>query len=319
MKISALITNFNYARFLPAAVESVLAQTHADIEAVIVDDGSTDESGSVIRRLVDTSGGRVKAIFQRNGGQAAAFNAGLAHCSGEVVAFLDADDVWRPTKAARIAEAMDDVNVGFLMHSLGHIDVNGARIGKVLCVALPDGDLRPLLVATGGANQFPPTSAMAVRRNVLESYFPLPAEDWRLCADGAIAFAAAVLTQAKVLNEVLADYRLHGTNRYWQSGHSATAGAKSRRGVEMTNRYLNDLVQRFNRGDRIDLNLNLYYRRDRFYAGENLGMNEFIDVCRLIVHWPLYTAMERAKFLSRFLAKAAIVMRPRWSACSVST
>ena len=95
MLVSIIINNYNYARFLRAAIDSALGQSYASIEVLVVDDGSTDQS----RAIIDSYGDRVKSILKKNGGQASALNAGFAQCQGDIVIFLDADDVlcrmWR--------------------------------------------------------------------------------------------------------------------------------------------------------------------------------------------------------------------------------
>jgi glycosyltransferase involved in cell wall biosynthesis len=85
--ISVVIPCYNQARFLGEAIESVLAQSHARFEIIVVDDGSTDNTVEVARRYRD-----VRCVSQRNQGQGAARNEGLKHASGEFVVFLDSDD-----------------------------------------------------------------------------------------------------------------------------------------------------------------------------------------------------------------------------------
>src|SRR3954451_10156846 len=100
--VSIVVNNHNYARFLPAAIDSALAQDHARTEVIVVDDGSTDGSTDVIRRYRD----RLHAVLKDNGGQASAFNAGARAARGDVVLFLDADDVLLPTAAGAAAGAL---------------------------------------------------------------------------------------------------------------------------------------------------------------------------------------------------------------------
>ncbi len=95
-KVSVIISVFNGERFLSQAVESVLNQTHDNLEVVIIDDGSTDHSEEIALGLaVDR---RVKNFKQNNGGVATARNLGIAHATGDYVAFLDQDDLWAPRK-----------------------------------------------------------------------------------------------------------------------------------------------------------------------------------------------------------------------------
>src|SRR5690625_8009575 len=81
--VSIVINNYNYARYLGAAIESALEQTHPGVEVVVVDDGSTDESREIIARYE----GELRAIYQENQGQAAAWNRGLEEGRGEGIVF----------------------------------------------------------------------------------------------------------------------------------------------------------------------------------------------------------------------------------------
>jgi glycosyltransferase involved in cell wall biosynthesis len=93
--VSAIITTYNYARFLPSAIEGALAQTYPNIEVVVIDDGSTDDAAEVAARYHHQG---VRYVYQPNAGAAAARNRGLADTRGPLVAFCDADDVWLPNK-----------------------------------------------------------------------------------------------------------------------------------------------------------------------------------------------------------------------------
>jgi glycosyltransferase involved in cell wall biosynthesis len=97
MLVSVVIPTFNCADFLVQAIRSVLAQTYHDFETIVVDDASTDHTESALRQFGD----RVRHIRQEQSGPSVARNRGILQAKGELIAFLDADDVWRPTKLAR--------------------------------------------------------------------------------------------------------------------------------------------------------------------------------------------------------------------------
>jgi glycosyltransferase involved in cell wall biosynthesis len=97
--VSVVIPTYNRAAILPEAVDSVLAQTHACVEIVIVDDGSRDATAEVVRARYGHDP-RVRYFHQPNGGVSAARNHGLRQVRGEFVAFLDSDDAWYPNKLA---------------------------------------------------------------------------------------------------------------------------------------------------------------------------------------------------------------------------
>src|SRR5579872_6996796 len=96
--VTVLINNYNYGRFLREAIDSALKQTYKNIEVVVVDDGSTDESREIIRGYGD----RVVPVFKANGGQASAFNEGISASRGEIICFLDSDDIFHPTKVEKV-------------------------------------------------------------------------------------------------------------------------------------------------------------------------------------------------------------------------
>lgn len=96
--VSAVIPVYNGERFVRASIASVLGQSWARIECVVVDDGSTDSTPDVVRAIGDD---RVRYVRQPNGGVSRARNRGMAEAKGDFVAFLDADDVWLPQKVER--------------------------------------------------------------------------------------------------------------------------------------------------------------------------------------------------------------------------
>jgi glycosyltransferase involved in cell wall biosynthesis len=99
--VSVVIPAYNAERFLAEAIESVLRQEHRPLEVVVVDDGSTDATSAVAARFEE-----VRCVRQENLGQAAARNGGVELAQGELLAFLDADDVWLPHKLALQLEAL---------------------------------------------------------------------------------------------------------------------------------------------------------------------------------------------------------------------
>lgn len=95
--VSVVIPAYNASVFLGQTLDSVLAQTHAELEVIVVDDGSTDATPDLLRGY----GERIRALRQANAGQAAARNRGAQVARGEFIAFLDSDDLWDADKIAR--------------------------------------------------------------------------------------------------------------------------------------------------------------------------------------------------------------------------
>ena len=213
--VSVVVTNYDYAGYLPAALDSCLAQDWPNVETVVVDDGSTDGS----REVLDRYRGRVRTVLQDNRGQAAAFAAGLADSRGDVVLFLDADDVLLPTAASAAVDAFlrepAAVKVSWPMLE---IDAAGRRTGARLPEGpLPSGDLRPLVEAQGADCYLsPPTSGNAWSRRYLERVLPAPEEDFRRGADGYLITLAPLHGLIAALPDPHSCYRVHGRNGFWK-------------------------------------------------------------------------------------------------------
>jgi glycosyltransferase involved in cell wall biosynthesis len=124
--VSAVIPAFNAERWIAGAIESVLGQTFRDLECIVVDDGSTDGTSSIVRSY----GPPVILLEQPNAGVSAARNAGIIAARGQFIAFLDADDVWRPEKIERQVEAFQrDPDLGLVYTSLELVDESGCSLG----------------------------------------------------------------------------------------------------------------------------------------------------------------------------------------------
>jgi len=123
--VSVVIPAYNHATFLPEALESVFGQSERPSEVIVVDDGSTDETAEVLRPYE----GRIRVLTQANRGVAAARNAGAAAASGDLVAFLDADDAWLPAKLERqVARLAAKPELGLVHCGMEEVDEQGRRL-----------------------------------------------------------------------------------------------------------------------------------------------------------------------------------------------
>ncbi|MCC2641102.1 MAG: hypothetical protein K0S45_1515 [Nitrospira sp.] len=102
-RVSVVIPTYNCAQFLGRTVDSALGQTYRDFEVIVVDDGSTDET----QTLMQTYGESIRYLYQKNQGASAARNVAVSRATGEFIAYLDADDMWSPEKLARQVEYLD--------------------------------------------------------------------------------------------------------------------------------------------------------------------------------------------------------------------
>lgn len=115
--VSVVIPSYNAERWIKSTLDSVLAQTHSDIEIIVVDDGSTDDTVAVISEFFPS----VKLITQTNSGVAAARNKGIENASGEWIAFLDADDIWLPNKVQDQLELLATEPDAQMTYSAWHV------------------------------------------------------------------------------------------------------------------------------------------------------------------------------------------------------
>jgi glycosyltransferase involved in cell wall biosynthesis len=211
---SVIIPNYNYARFLPAAIDSALRQTYRPLEVIVVDDGSTDGSHEIIAQY----GKAISAIFKPNRGQDSAINAGFAASHGDVVCFLDADDLLEPgAMTSAVAEFERDADVVKVHWPLWMIDLHGRRTGAVVPAStLPEGVLLEAVASAGpGAYTTPPTSGNAWARRLLERVLPIPEANIRSgSADMFLSAVAPLYGRVGRLATPHGAYRAHGGNGY---------------------------------------------------------------------------------------------------------
>lgn len=211
-RTSVVITSFNYAEYLPAAIASVLAQTDRDFELLIVDDGSTDGSLALARSYSD-SDPRVRVLVQPHSGPGAARNTGMQEARGRYIAFLDADDIWVRDKLAAQCELLDRrPGTGLVYTRFGVIDADG-RVnsrGYSWLTAKPSGAiLRHLLEG----NVIGTPSSICFRRDLVENEMirfddtQLHSDDWHFY------FLVAPRTRVHYLPSTLAYHRQHARNR----------------------------------------------------------------------------------------------------------
>lgn len=204
--VSIVITNYNYASYLPAAIDSALGQSCRDCEVVVVDDGSTDSSKDVIAAYGD----RIRALFKENGGHASAFNAGVLATSGDIVIFLDADDTLE-ADAAAAALAARDPSTSKVQWYLDVTDESGRATGeRIPPITAQSGDLKPLVLDHGpGSYVCPPTTGNAWARSFLERVMPLPEDLRGFGAEPFLMDTAPLYGRVVTVERALGTYRVH--------------------------------------------------------------------------------------------------------------
>lgn len=213
MRVSVVVLNYQYERYLPACLNSALAQTHPDVEVVVVDDGSTDGS----RELLAGYGSRVVPVLKPNGGQGSGMNAGFAASTGDVVLFLDADDLLEPTAAATVARCfLTHPGAAWVMFRLRIVDGEGRPTGRERphrAGVMPNGDLRAHL-GRYRCFHWQPTSGNAFSRRALERVLPMPEQDYRISADAYLAGVVPLLGEVRSTDAVEGAYRVHGASGF---------------------------------------------------------------------------------------------------------
>ena len=207
--ITVLVTTYNYGQFIEQCIDSVLTQEVGQVQIVVVDDGSTDDTSERVKKY----GSRIEYFYKPNGGQASALNYGFERARAEIIALLDADDFCLPGKLARIMEAFhEDPTLGMVYHRLRewHMDT-GAYTELDFVPVSGDVQKKPDFFLSYVPH---PTSAIAFRRSCLAPFLPIP-ENIRMLADcfpvSLMAFRSPVLA----VPEFLTMYRIHRKNSYY--------------------------------------------------------------------------------------------------------
>lgn len=328
MLVSIIVNNYNYGRFLPAAIDSALRQSYRPIEVIVVDDGSTDHSRDVIRSY----GNQVTAILKENGGQASALNAGFAQSHGDIVIFLDADDVLLPHAAQAVVEAfIAQPCAAKIQYRMAVIDRNGQSTNVIKPpqhIPLPSGDLRRQELEFPFDLAWLPTSGNAFSAQVLRRIFPIPEQAYgTVGADWYLAHLTPLLGSVISLNDICACYRVHTANHYELSTPSLDL-AHIRQTIayaDHTRYYLQRYAEQLNLPDRPSEILSVSYVANRItslklgpdqhaIAGDTVGKLFRLALVAIArrrdVAWPM-KAMFRVWFAAIVLAPKSVA---RWLA-----
>lgn len=212
--VSIIITNYNYGCFLSNAIDSSLHQQYPSVEVIVVDDGSTDQS----REVMNSYGKRILSLFKQNGGQASAMNVGFDQSHGDIVIFLDADDMLLPNIVQHVVEAFRaHSNVTKVMYRMEVIDAEGHLTGEIKPdrhLPLRSGDLRPYILTFPFDMTWMATSGNAFDAKTLKKILPIPEKDFTIMADFYLSHLTPLFGLVTFLPEVGAYYRLHSSNNF---------------------------------------------------------------------------------------------------------
>ena len=202
IKVSIIIPVYNSEKYLRQCLDSVINQTFKDIEIIVINDGSTDNSLQIIQEYVNKYS-NIKLINKQNEGCYKARNIGLETATGEYIAFLDADDIWRPEKLKKTLDFMTKKGAAFAFTAYDYGDKNANSLGKTVHVP----EIMPYEKALSRTVIFTSTVMFDTEKIDMEIiHMPqVPSEDtatwWRILKSGYVAYG---------LDENLAIYRRPG-------------------------------------------------------------------------------------------------------------
>lgn len=203
--VSVVMATYNGERFIGEQLESILTQTYTNLEVVIVDDGSTDQSYTILETYAakDT---RIRLFRNEyNLGYVKNFERGLSLAKGEFIAPSDQDDLWLPHKIQFLLERIGDSAIIYANSSL--IDEHGNRMGKKLSDVKRLTTFNDCLNYTIGNSA--PGHGMLIRKEIVTACFPLPT---MIPHDYWLGFIATFYSELTYVDEVLVLYRQHGAN-----------------------------------------------------------------------------------------------------------
>jgi glycosyltransferase involved in cell wall biosynthesis len=209
IKVSVIIPNYNYETFVGAAIDSALAIDWPNVEVIVVDDGSSDGSRAVIERYA----GRVTSIFQENAGQLMACSNGFAQSKGDLILFLDSDDLVDPS-IIREAVAVLKPGVSKVQFQMQTIDALGNSLGSFhpQYKVIPTSEqIRQWLINTA-SYPTPPGSGNIYSKELVKKVFQLCPAIHDNFSDSALLAAAPLFGDVIVIDKPLVSYRVHGRN-----------------------------------------------------------------------------------------------------------
>lgn len=257
--VSVVIPCFNGERFVAEAVDSALGQTYRPVEVIVVDDGSTDGSPSVIRSY----GSRIRVVTQNNAGLPAARNAGIRASHGKYCAFLDADDYWHPVFLERMIAALEASHAGIAYCGWQNVGLPGPR-GEPFVP--PDYENEAKLEAMFGGVRWP-VHAAVVRRDVVDSVGGFDPQR-KSCEDFAFWIRAATNYKLARVPHVLAYYRHHGEAQMTKNrekiaiNHWQVQEEFLRENPKVVNALGKDKIAELTLGKLLDRGYECYWNRD---------------------------------------------------------
>ena len=209
--VSVVIPTYNYANYLPRAIDSVLAQTFHKYEIIVVDDGSIDNTASVMDAYVTKYPDRIHYIYQKNSGPNAARNKGIESANGELIALLDADDEWLPEKLSKqVSFALNNHQIGMIGCGIQWVKDDGTVIFEGQGVTVPSRS--ELIIHLKMKNfRFGGSSGVVVRKRCFDIVGKFD-EELRGSEDRDMWLRIAYQFEIENLRDILVIIHFHETN-----------------------------------------------------------------------------------------------------------
>jgi glycosyltransferase involved in cell wall biosynthesis len=221
--VSVIIPLYNHARYIGDALASVFAQSYTNIEVIVVDDGSTDDSVAAVRRYGERNPNHpIEIVRKENGGSHTAIAKGVAHANGEFIAFLNSDDCYASSRIGTLLECMLHDGLELTFSGVDFIDEEGrpsAESEHEVVMSLREKlnaslEYPALVYACLDSNVAVSTGNFMLRRRLYDRLGGLAA--LKLCHDWDFLLRALAIAKVGCVAERLYSYRLHGANTFEQ-------------------------------------------------------------------------------------------------------
>ncbi|MBL0941737.1 MAG: glycosyltransferase [Alphaproteobacteria bacterium] len=288
---SVIIDNYNYSRFLREAIQSVLDQTFSDYELIIIDDHSTDHSVELLAQYRDRA---LIIELDDNGGQAAAFNAGVAQSRGQFICFLDSDDIFIPCKLERLAQIIkENPNADMYHHQLQFITQDLVPYRKPYPQKPLSGDFSSF-AQKYGKPIVAYTSALCFKKEFLDKVFPLEPYLGRLAPDSTLILFVHLLGIVHGIPEALCLYRFHGNNASSYNAKEGDPIVLKQKMYQIEKYYIqiNEFLRRKGYDYQVNCNDYLIYQGFDMIVNKKSILN-FIKSCILSPIFPTFASKAR--------------------------
>jgi len=245
MKVSIVINNYNYSDFIIECVDSAFAQTYKNIEIIIIDDGSIDNSVFLLDSNYSKYN-KIKIVKKENAGQLSTFNKSLEYITGDIVCFLDADDLYKLNYIEKLVDIYQkNIDIDFIFSAIERFYIDGRK--EIVKYNYTDLDLGFSIMSTLYTKEWigNVTSTVSMRVNLFKQIFPIPFEqDWITRADDCLIWGASIFGAHKYYySEPLVLYRVHKTNNYFGKIFSNTYLYKREIAISRLFKYLLDKTE----------------------------------------------------------------------------